>query len=53
MQTIRNIMNTLKGVKAEGPDNWDRLLGCHQALAGMLESMAQETAKAADTKGEA
>ena len=42
MQTIRNIMFTLSGVKAEGPDNWNRLSAVYQALGDMLEKMNEE-----------
>lgn len=29
---IEAIQQTLSGVTAKGPDNWNRLLGCMQAL---------------------
>lgn len=44
-QTIRNIIATLEGIKAEGPENWNRLLACDQALKGLLDQLeAQKTA---------
>lgn len=32
IEQINAIQRTLNGVKADGRDNWDRLLGCMQAL---------------------
>lgn len=38
-QTIRNIIATLEGIKAEGPENWNRLLACDQALKELLAKL--------------
>lgn len=32
IKKIEAIQQTLSGVTARGPDNWNRLLGCMQAL---------------------
>lgn len=32
IRKIEAIQRTLSGVSASGPDNWNRLLGCMQAL---------------------
>lgn len=42
MKTIRNIMFTISGVKAEGPENWNRLCAAYQALDEMLKKMSAE-----------
>lgn len=42
-QTIKSVIATLEGIKADGPDNWNRLLACDQALRGMLAKMQAET----------
>ena len=42
MQTIRNIMFTISGVKVEGPDNWNRMCAAYQALEEMLRKMSAE-----------
>lgn len=43
--TIQRIMVTLEGVKADGADNWNRLLACHQELQNMLAMMSAEEIK--------
>ena len=40
--TIQKIIYTLEGVKAEGSENWNRLLACTQELHSMLENMKAE-----------
>ena len=41
-EVIQKIIATLEGIKADGPDNWNRLLACDQALRGMLAKMQAE-----------
>lgn len=43
--TIKTIIVTLDGVKAEGADNWNRLLACEQKLREMLADMQKEEPK--------
>lgn len=40
--TLKNILVTLEGIKADGPDNWNRLLACDQALRDLLAKMQAE-----------
>lgn len=42
MKTIRNIMFTINGVKAEGHENWNRLCAVYHALEEMLSKMSEE-----------
>ena len=42
MNEVKAIIATLEGVKADGPDNWNRLLACDQALRDMLAQMQAE-----------
>lgn len=41
-QTIKRVIATLEGIKADGPDNWNRLLACDQALRSLLAQMQAE-----------
>ena len=44
METIKKIeaiQRTLSGVSASGPDNWNRLLGCMQALDEVKEELTE------------
>ena len=41
-QTIKRVIATLEGIKADGPDNWNRLLACDQALRDLLAKMQAE-----------
>lgn len=45
-QTIKTVIVTLAGVKAEGPENWNRLLACDQLLKQLLADMQADAAKA-------
>lgn len=42
IKTIRNIMFTIDGVKAEGHENWNRLCAVYHALEEMLREMSAE-----------
>lgn len=42
MKTLQQIMATINGVKAEGAENWRRLLACTQAIESMIEQMKEE-----------
>lgn len=42
---IKTIIVTLNGVKADGADNWNRLLACEQKLREMLADMQKEEIK--------
>lgn len=42
IKKIEAIQRTLSGVSASGPDNWNRLLGCMQALDEVKEALAEE-----------
>lgn len=45
IKTLTQIMATLNGVKAEGVDNWRRLLACAQAIEAMIEQMKEAAAE--------
>ena len=42
IKKIEAIQRTLSGISASGPDNWNRLLGCMQALDEIKESLTEE-----------
>lgn len=43
--SISKIIYTLNGVKTEGEENWNRLLGSIQELRAMLADMEKQGAK--------
>lgn len=49
---IENIINTQNGITTSGRDNWDRLLGCDQALRAILADMQQHEAEKEAEKAE-
>ena len=42
IRKIEAIQRTLSGVSASGPDNWNRLIGCMQALDEIKEELTEE-----------
>lgn len=45
INAIKTVIITLDGVKAEGAENWNRLLACEQKLREVLENMQMEESK--------
>ena len=41
VKKIEAIQRTLSGVSVSGPDNWNRLLGCMQALDEVREELTE------------
>ena len=42
IKTVQQIRATLEKVRAEGAENWERLLACAQALEQLADRMQRE-----------
>lgn len=42
---LRLVLATLDGITVSGHDNWDRLLGCYQAIEEVINEMESSSSE--------